>query len=46
MYIAYKKGNYKIPKTVADPADLTLEECKAIIEEADSKPKRPRGRKK
>ena len=46
VYIAYKKGNYKIPKTVADPADLTLEECKAIIEEADSKPKRPRGRKK
>ena len=46
MYIAYKKGNYKIPKTVADPAQLTLEECKAIIEETDSKPKRPRGRKK
>lgn len=46
VYIAYKKGNYKIPKTVADPAQLTLEECKAIIEETDSKPKRPRGRKK
>ena len=46
VYIAYKKGNYKIPKTVADPTQLTLEECKAIIEETDSKPKRPRGRKK
>lgn len=46
VYISYKKGNYKIPKTVADPAALTLEECREIITEADSKPKRPRGRKK
>ena len=30
-YIAYKKANYKIPKTV-DPKELTLEECMKITE--------------
>lgn len=30
-YISFNKANYKIPKTVADPAALTLEECKEII---------------
>ena len=39
-YIAYKKQNFKIPKTVADPAALTLEECRAIIEAEPAKPKR------
>ena len=42
VYIKYKKNNYKIPKTVANPADLTLEECRQIIESSDSKPARPR----
>jgi len=46
VYIKYKKGNYKIPKTVADPLALTFEDCKKIIDEADAKPARPRGRKK
>ncbi len=32
VYISYKKSNYKIPKSVADPAALTLEECHKIIE--------------
>ena len=32
VYIAYKKANYKIPKSVTDPSALTLDECKAIIE--------------
>ncbi|MCX4331372.1 MAG: type I DNA topoisomerase [Muribaculaceae bacterium] len=31
-YICFEKSNYKIPKTVADPAALTLEQCKEIIE--------------
>lgn len=31
VYISYKKANYKIPKTVADPAALTLDECMEII---------------
>lgn len=40
IYIAKGKTNYKIPKTVENPAELTLEECRAIIEEQDAKPKR------
>lgn len=31
VYIAYKKANYKIPKTVTDPSALTLDECMEII---------------
>ena len=42
-YIAFEKKNYKIPKT-QDPAELTLEMCKQLIEEAqkagDKKPAR------
>lgn len=40
VYIACNKTNYKIPKTVSDPASLTLEECKAIMAEQDAKPKK------
>ena len=39
-YIAYKGTNYKIPKTMAEKAaELSLEECKKIIETADKTPK-------
>lgn len=31
VYISYKKSNYKIPKTITDPASLTLEDCLGII---------------
>ncbi len=41
VYIAYKKKNYKIPKD-KDAAALTVDECKAIIEEAANTPKKPR----
>lgn len=41
VYISYQKANYKIPKTVTDPALLTLEECREIINSQDSKPKKP-----
>ncbi len=37
-YITYQKGNYKIPKGVK-PEELTLEECRTIIEEADKEGK-------
>ena len=37
-YIAYKGANYKIPKTVENPAELSLDECKKIIEESAAKP--------
>ena len=43
-YITSNKANYKIPKTVKDPASLTLEDCKKIIAEAAEKPASPRGR--
>ena len=46
VYIACGKNNYKIPKTVADPSALTLEECREIIADQDAKPKRPARRKK
>ena len=42
VYISYKKQNYKIPKTVTDPAALTLEECKAIVEDDANASKRSR----
>ncbi|MDE6099929.1 MAG: type I DNA topoisomerase [Paramuribaculum sp.] len=45
VYISYKKSNYKIPKTVADPAALTIEECLKIVEEQDSKRRRGTGRR-
>ncbi len=46
-YIASAGKNYKIPKTVADPAALTLAEVKEIIAAADAAPAKPkRGRKK
>ena len=41
VYIAYKKKNYKIPKD-KDAAALTIDDCKAIIEEAANAPKKPR----
>ena len=46
-YIAYAGKNYKLPKTVTDPASLTLEQVKEIIAAADAAPAKPkRGRKK
>ncbi len=41
VYIACNKSNYKIPKTVADPAALTLDEVKAIMADQESSPKKP-----
>ena len=35
-YLKYKGSNYKLPKSVKEPTNLTYEECKAIIEKADS----------
>jgi DNA topoisomerase-1 len=37
-YIAYKGSNYKIPKTIKDPKELTLEEAMKIVNEAGEKP--------
>ena len=40
VYISAGGSNYKIPKTVADPAALTLKQCREIIAAQDSKPRR------
>lgn len=45
VYIAYKKKNYKIPKSVTDPAALTLEECMKIVEEPQPKTRKTTTRK-
>lgn len=39
-YICYKGTNYRLPKTVSDPKQLTAEECMDIIKSQESKPKR------
>ena len=38
-YIAYQKKNYKIPKNIS-PEEITLEQCKSIIEAAQEKKKK------
>lgn len=42
LYIYYKKANYKIPKSVPDPAALTYEECKQIVESQPEPAKKTR----
>lgn len=42
VYIAYKKDNFKIPRTVADPASLTYDEVIEIVNSQESKPKKAR----
>lgn len=44
-YICYKKKNYKIPKTVEAPAELSKEEAMEIIAAADAAPAKPRRKK-
>ncbi len=45
-YIAYKGTNYKIPKAIAPrAAELTIEECRKIIEDEQQKPAKPARRK-
>ncbi|MDE6267261.1 MAG: type I DNA topoisomerase [Muribaculaceae bacterium] len=40
VYISYKKDNFKIPKTVSDPAALTYAECMEIVKSQEEKPKK------
>jgi DNA topoisomerase-1 len=39
-YISYKGANFRLPKTVADPKNLTLEECMDIVKAQTAKTKR------
>ncbi len=36
-YINYKGKNYRIPKSLGDPLELTLKDCRNLIEEAATK---------
>ena len=36
-YIAYKGKNYRIPKTVKEPASLSFEKCMEIVNKAEKK---------
>lgn len=42
VYIAYQGNNYKIPRTVASPADLTYGEAMDIVNNQETKPRRTR----
>ena len=46
VYIASAGSNYKIPKTVADPAALSIDEVRAIIASQAARPARRTTRKK
>ncbi len=37
-YIAYHKVNYKIPKAIESPAELTLEQCLELIKKEEESP--------
>ncbi|MDR1259342.1 MAG: type I DNA topoisomerase [Tannerellaceae bacterium] len=41
-YISYKGKNYKIPRTVKDPKELTFEEVMSIVNSAEEKPSTPK----
>ncbi len=38
-YIKYEKKNIRIPKEIADPATMTLQECMTLIDNAPEKKK-------
>ncbi|MDE6369541.1 MAG: DNA topoisomerase I, partial [Muribaculaceae bacterium] len=46
VYISYKKDNFKIPRTVADPASLTYDEAMEIVNSQETKPKKTRATRK
>ncbi len=41
-YISYEKKNYKLPKSIDDPAAVTIEQAREIIAAAADKPRRAR----
>ena len=46
VYVSYHKSNYKIPKSVSNPAAMTYDEVKALISEQDAAPKKTVSRRK
>lgn len=45
IYIAYKKANYKIPRTVTNPEALTYEQAMEIVNNTEVKPRRATARR-
>ncbi|MBR5899680.1 MAG: type I DNA topoisomerase [Muribaculaceae bacterium] len=45
IYICYKKENYKIPRTVKEPENLTLEQCLEIVNSQENRPKKAPSRR-
>ena len=41
VYMAYKGKNYKLPKSLENPAGLTYEQAQEIVKEQDAKPAKP-----
>ena len=44
-YIAYKGANYRIAKSVANPSELTLQQCLDIVNKAADKTSKPSGKR-
>ena len=45
IYICYKKENYKIPRSIKEPENLTLQECLEIVNGQENRPKKSAGRR-
>ena len=45
-YIVYKGSNYRLPKTVKEPTELSYEQCLEIVEKEAAKPKLTKKKRK
>lgn len=41
-YICYKKKNYKLPRGIENPADMSYDDAMAIVKDADAAPAKPK----
>ena len=46
VYIAYDGKNYRLPRSIEDPASLTLEQAMEIVKSQADKPAKPRRKAK
>ncbi len=46
IYLAFNGKNYKIPKTINEPAEITYEQAMELVKEQDEKPTRPTARRR
>ena len=45
-YIVYNGSNYRLPKTIKEPTELSYEQCLEIVEKESAKPKMAKKKKK